>query len=84
MIIILVVCLADVQLHELRGHTARVLHLTKSPCGSKICSASADETLRFWDLFPSSNTARKDSLMSPRRGTSLLTSPSASVGMSIR
>jgi cell division cycle protein 20 (cofactor of APC complex) len=36
---------------EFCGHTSRVLHLAKSPCGETICSASADETLRFWDLF---------------------------------
>lgn len=36
---------------ELRGHTARVLHMTKSPCGTTICSASADETLHFWNVF---------------------------------
>ena len=39
------------KMKELRGHTARVLHLAKSPDGRTICSASADETIRFWDLF---------------------------------
>eukprot|EP01040_Poterioochromonas_malhamensis_P015184 gene15184-16953_t len=43
------------KLHELHGHTARVLHLAKSPCESTICSASADETLRFWSIFDRSN-----------------------------
>lgn len=41
------------KLQELRGHTKRVLNLAKSPCGKTICSASEDETLRFWDIFES-------------------------------
>jgi cell division cycle 20, cofactor of APC complex len=36
---------------ELTGHTARVLHLAGSPDGSTVCSAGADETLRFWRVF---------------------------------
>eukprot|EP00741_Cyanophora_paradoxa_P017220 tig00020961_g16632.t1 len=36
---------------ELTGHTARVLHLAMSPDGSTVCSAAADETLRFWRCF---------------------------------
>lgn len=43
------------KIKEFRGHTSRVLHLAKSPDGSTICSASADETIRFWDLFGSSS-----------------------------
>lgn len=39
------------KLREFRGHTARVLHLAKSPDGATILSASADETLRFWQIF---------------------------------
>jgi cell division cycle 20, cofactor of APC complex len=38
---------------ELRGHTSRVLHLALSPDGSTVCSAGADETLRFWKVFES-------------------------------
>jgi cell division cycle protein 20 (cofactor of APC complex) len=36
---------------ELIGHTARVLHMAASPNGTTVCSAAADETLRFWDVF---------------------------------
>ncbi|CEO94866.1 Anaphase-promoting complex subunit 4-like WD40 domain-containing protein [Plasmodiophora brassicae] len=36
---------------DLVGHTSRVLHLSMSPDGSTVCSASADETLRFWKVF---------------------------------
>ena len=39
------------KIREFRGHTSRVLHLAKSPDGSTICSASADETLRCWGIF---------------------------------
>jgi len=39
--------------HDLTGHTARVLHTTLSPNGEIVCSAAADETLRFWKVFDS-------------------------------
>jgi len=39
------------KLKELTGHTARVLHTAVSPDGSTVCSAAADETLRFWRCF---------------------------------
>ena len=44
------------RIQELRGHTARVLHLAKSPNTGMICSASADETLCFWDIFEKPST----------------------------
>jgi cell division cycle 20-like protein 1 (cofactor of APC complex) len=37
----------------LKGHTERVLYLDISPNGEDIVTASADETLRFWKVFPS-------------------------------
>jgi len=40
-----------VKVKELTGHTARVLHLANSPDGASVCSAGADETLRFWNVF---------------------------------
>ncbi|GMH85049.1 hypothetical protein TL16_g10108 [Triparma laevis f. inornata] len=36
---------------ELKGHTARVLHMAQSPDGASVVSAAADETLRFWNIF---------------------------------
>lgn len=36
---------------ELLGHTQRVLHMAMSPDGTTVCSASGDETLRFWKIF---------------------------------
>ena len=38
----------------LMGHTMRVLYLTMSPDGSTIVTGAGDETLRFWNVFPSS------------------------------
>jgi cell division cycle protein 20 (cofactor of APC complex) len=35
---------------ELLGHEQRVLHVSLSPDGSTVVSASADETLRFWHI----------------------------------
>lgn len=45
------------RIQELRGHTARVLHLTQNPSGTQLCSASADETIRFWDISVGSSAA---------------------------
>lgn len=36
---------------DLEGHTGRILGSVQSPDGSLVCSASADETLRFWQVF---------------------------------
>ena len=46
---------------ELLGHTQRVLHMAMSPDGTTVCSASGDETLRFWKVFdgPSKSSSKK-------------------------
>lgn len=40
-----------VKMAEFTGHSARVLHMATSPDGTTVCSAAADETLRFWRAF---------------------------------
>lgn len=37
----------------LTGHSYRVLYLAMSPDGSTIVTGAGDETLRFWNIFPS-------------------------------
>lgn len=37
----------------LTGHTYRVLYLAMSPCGQNVVTGAGDETLRFWNVFPS-------------------------------
>ncbi len=45
------------RLRDFHGHSSRVLHLAKSPDGATVCSASADETIRFWEIFGSSGAS---------------------------
>ncbi|CAM0885539.1 unnamed protein product [Alopecurus aequalis] len=40
----------------LTGHTLRVLYLATSPDGQTIVTGAGDETLRFWNIFPSMKT----------------------------
>ena len=37
------------------GHAQRVLYLSLSPDGQSIVTGAGDETLRFWNVFPSNN-----------------------------
>lgn len=46
---------------ELKGHTARVLHMATSPDGSMVVSGAADETLRFWNVFASDSKKKSTS-----------------------
>ncbi|OQR80130.1 cell division cycle protein 20-like [Tropilaelaps mercedesae] len=46
---------------ELRGHTARILNIALSPDGSTVMTASGDETLRSWSLFPLGKGGKKRS-----------------------
>ena len=39
----------------LSGHTFRVLYLSMSPDGQTVVTGAGDETLRFWNAFPSAN-----------------------------
>ncbi|MQL68520.1 hypothetical protein Taro_000847 [Colocasia esculenta] len=45
--------LSSVVLATLTGHTYRVLYLAVSPDGQTIVTGAGDETLRFWNVFPS-------------------------------
>lgn len=40
----------------LSGHSFRVLYLAMSPDGQAIVTGAGDETLRFWNVFPSPKT----------------------------
>jgi cell division cycle 20-like protein 1, cofactor of APC complex len=54
----------------LTGHTQRVLYLALSPTGETIVTGCGDETLRFWNLFPSaanSQLSSNVSMLSPER-----------------
>lgn len=53
------------KLKDLHGHKNRVLHTAISPDGSTVCSASADETLCFWDVF--GIPKKKESKPAPNR-----------------
>lgn len=46
------------QVAEMTGHMSRVLHLAQSPDGVTVCSAAADETLRFWKCFAEAAPAK--------------------------
>lgn len=50
---------------ELTGHTSRVLHLAQSPDGATVCSAAADETLRFWKCFGESSAIASKAAKGP-------------------
>lgn len=76
------------KVREFRGHTSRVLHLAKSPDGGTICSASADETIRFWDIFTGSKAAGTPGMnvngRSPSKRNLSMSSYDAGMNMSIR
>ena len=43
----------------LDGHNTRVLHLALSPDSQSIATASGDETLKFWLIFPKEQMPNK-------------------------
>ncbi|KAF7810229.1 protein FIZZY-RELATED 2-like [Senna tora] len=49
------------KLATLTGHTYRVLYLAISPDGQTIVTGAGDETLRFWNIFPSPKSQNTDS-----------------------
>ena len=44
----------------LAGHSSRVLYLAMSPDGESIVTGAGDETLRFWNIFPSKKNSNDD------------------------
>ncbi|XP_062209682.1 protein FIZZY-RELATED 2-like [Phragmites australis] len=50
------------KLVTLTGHAYRVLYLAISPDGQTIVTGAGDETLRFWNVFPSPKSQSSDSL----------------------
>lgn len=48
------------QIANLTGHSMRVLYLAMSPDHSAIVTGAGDETLRFWNVFPSSAKSKQD------------------------
>ncbi|CAM8941114.1 unnamed protein product [Rhodiola kirilowii] len=49
------------KLATLTGHSFRVLYLAVSPDGQTIVTGAGDETLRFWNVFPSLKSQNIDS-----------------------
>ncbi|KAG2276092.1 hypothetical protein Bca52824_058647 [Brassica carinata] len=49
------------KLATLTGHTFRVLYLAVSPDGQTIVTGAGDETLRFWNVFPSPKSQSRES-----------------------
>ncbi|CAN8308314.1 unnamed protein product [Cochlearia groenlandica] len=49
------------KLATLTGHTFRVLYLAVSPDGQTIVTGAGDETLRFWNVFPSPKSQNRES-----------------------
>ncbi|XAR70363.1 hypothetical protein NMG60_11027194 [Bertholletia excelsa] len=49
------------KLATLTGHTCRVLYLAISPDGQTIVTGAGDETLRFWNVFPSPKSQNTES-----------------------
>ncbi|KAL5727784.1 B-type cell cycle switch protein ccs52A [Ranunculus cassubicifolius] len=48
------------KLATLTGHSYRVLYLAISPDGQTIVTGAGDETLRFWNVFPSPKSQNSD------------------------
>jgi len=61
---------------ELRGHTSRVLHTAVSPDGM-VVSGSADETLRFWNVFASESKKKSGSTLTAAGAATLKTKTSS-------
>lgn len=54
---------------SLTGHANRVLYLAMSPDGETIVTGAGDETLRFWNAFPSKKEREKISIIGNGAGS---------------
>lgn len=43
---------------EMMGHTGRILQMALSPDQTTVATVGADETLRFWRIFPPTKTCK--------------------------
>lgn len=57
---------------EMMGHTGRVLQMALSPDSTTVATVGADETLRFWRIFPPTKTA-KDLKVGKAKSSTLMT-----------
>eukprot|EP00826_Nyctotherus_ovalis_P035989 TRINITY_DN3145_c0_g2_i4.p1 TRINITY_DN3145_c0_g2~~TRINITY_DN3145_c0_g2_i4.p1 ORF type:complete len:268 (-),score=32.74 TRINITY_DN3145_c0_g2_i4:78-881(-) len=48
---------------NLLGHQMKVTQLALSPLGNQLLTGAGDETLRFWEAFPSNEKKKGESLM---------------------
>ncbi|CAD7956427.1 unnamed protein product [Amoebophrya sp. A25] len=64
---------------ELCGHTSRILSMAQSPDGSTLLTAGADETLRFWKVFPPCSSGGAD-----LHGSSALSGPESGISRAAR
>ena len=62
------------KIQTLTGHTTRVLYLGMSPDGENIVTGAGDETLRFWNVFPSTSSAAGGGDRKKLKGSSKLVS----------
>jgi cell division cycle protein 20 (cofactor of APC complex) len=67
------------KIHDLKGHTERVLHMAASPSGETVCSAGADETLRFWRIFENRGRGKRSQNRASGNGNRLSQKSSRSI-----
>ena len=63
---------------DLKGHTSRILSLAISPSTGMVCSAAADETLCFWNVFGGRSRAGKDGANGEKKAVAQYEPPAGS------
>eukprot|EP00467_Chlorarachnion_reptans_P008357 CAMPEP_0114522652 /NCGR_PEP_ID=MMETSP0109-20121206/20854_1 /TAXON_ID=29199 /ORGANISM="Chlorarachnion reptans, Strain CCCM449" /LENGTH=469 /DNA_ID=CAMNT_0001703879 /DNA_START=45 /DNA_END=1455 /DNA_ORIENTATION=- len=69
---------------DLTGHTSRILHTAKSPDGTMVCSAAADETLRFWKVFEAPSKRRSENVVHASSKRSIMAASGSCKHISLR